>query len=385
MTAIDDSLDLADGGGPDESAKDAARRKRAREKMLVTAASSVAAVLIAFVLSGILLLITGKSPIDAYGKMYEVATSTRFLYETVDRSVPFIFAALAFAVAAKMNLFNIGVEGQFQFGLFWAAIAGAYSGLPGPINIVFMLLIGMLAGAAWATIAAVLLVRRNVSEIISTIMLNAIALQLMDWLFNEFFRFDTGTGTLDVRTKELPESSWMPDVVDGRINGMFLVAVATAVAYWVLVSKSRFGFRLRASGYNLKAASTSGINSKRMVVIAMAISGAIGGLVGMQYLLGDAHSYGPSRPTLYGFDGLAVALLGRNHPIGIILGALLWGFLDGVAGPLQLEDIPQSVVFVIQGITLLSVVIVNETVSRWYNRRTTERAAAELAAEGSAS
>lgn len=382
MSVVDETPVVADDPS---SARNAARRRRARERMLVTAASSVAAVLIAFILSGLLLLVTGKSPIAAYGKMWEVATSTRFLYETVDRSVPFIFAALAFAVAAKMNLFNIGVEGQFQIGLFWAAVAGAYSGLPGPINIVFMLVVGMAAGALWAMIAAVLLVRRNVSEIISTIMLNAIALQLMDWLFNEFFRFDTGSGTLDVRTKELPESSWMPDIIDGRVNGMLLVALGTCFLYWILVSKSRFGFRLRASGYNQVAASTAGIGSKRMIVISMAISGAIAGLVGIQYLLGDAHSYGPSRPTLYGFDGLAVALLGRNHPIGIILGALLWGFLDGVAGPLQLEDIPQSVVFVIQGITLLSVVIVNEAVSQWYNRRVTERAAAELASQGTAS
>jgi simple sugar transport system permease protein len=363
---------------------DAARRRRNVERMLITAASSVAAVLIAFALSGVLLLVTGKSPIDAYGTMLDAATSSRFLYETIDRAIPFIVAAVAFAVAAKMKLFNIGVEGQFQIGMFWAAIAGAYSGLPGPINIVFMLLVGMVAGALWSMIAAVLLVKRNVSEIISTIMLNAIALQVMDWLFNEYFRFDTGTGTLDVRTKELPEGSWMPDIIDGKVNGYLIVALLVCAVYWVLVSKIRFGFRLRASGFNPTAARASGIDSNKMIIVAMAISGAIAGLVGLKYLLGDAHSYGPSRPTNYGFDGLAVALLGRNHPVGIILAALLWGFLDGVSGPLQLEGIPQSVVLVIQGITLLSVVIVNESVSRWYNRRVTERAAADLAHEGAA-
>jgi simple sugar transport system permease protein len=118
-----------------------------------------------------------------------------------------------------------------------------------------------------------------------------------------------------------------------------------------------------------------------MVMIAMLISGAIAGLAGLQYLLGEAHSYGPARPSGYGFSGLSVALLGRNNAVGIVLAGLLWGFLEAAAGPLQLDDIPRSIVNVIQGITLFSVVIVNGIVSRWYTKRTTEAAAARLSME----
>ena len=361
--------------------RDAEAQRRRFEAGLVTAGSSVVAVLAAFVLSAVLLLVTGKNPGDVLSTMWEVAKDSRFQYETIDRAQPFIVAAIAFAIGAKMNLFNIGVEGQYLFGMFWAAVAGAYVDLPAVLHVPFVLVAGMVAGALWAGIAGYLKVRLNVSEVISTIMLNAIALQVIDWLFNDYFKFDDGSGALDVRTKPLPPSAHIGDLVDGKINGFVIVTALAVAAYYVLVSKSRFGFRLRASGLNANAAATSGISSKRMVTIAMLISGAVAGLAGLQYLLGDAHSYGPARPGNYGFNGLSVALLGRNHPIGIVLAALLWGFLESAAGPLQLDDIPRSIVNVIQGITLLSVVIINGIVARWYTKRTTERAAARLSAE----
>ena len=123
---------------------------------------------------------------------------------------------------------------------------------------------------------------------------------------------------------------------------------------------------------------TAGISSNRMIVTAMLMSGAIAGLAGMPSLLGDTHAYGPTRPDGYGFNGIAVALLGRNSPIGIVVAALLWGFLDSVAGPLQIAKIPQSIVLVIKAIILLTVVIVNEVVGRRVAKRTADRTAAAL-------
>jgi ABC-type uncharacterized transport system permease subunit len=344
---------------------------------LLTLGSSVAAVVLALAISGVLLAITGKNPFTAYQAMIDIGLSENKLLETVDRATPLMIAAVA--IGFKMNLFNIGVEGQFLFGMFWAAVAGAYVELPKPFHILFCLIVAMAAGAFWASIAAVLKVKRGVNEVISTIMLNAVALGVLDWLFNEYFREDTGGQTLDVRTKRLPDSAHFPNMLSGRVTGFIFVGLLVAVAFWVIVFKSRFGFRLRASGHNAIAAQTAGISANRMIVSALVLSGAIAGLAGMPYLLSEGYSYGPTRPDGYGFTGIAVALLGRNHPVGIVLGALLYGFLDAVAGPLQLQDIPQSIVRVIQGITLLTVVIVNEAVSRWHARRTTERAAAALA------
>lgn len=346
---------------------------------LLTLGSSLAAVALALAISGVLLAITGKNPFTAYQAMLEIGFSENKLLESVDRATPLMIAGVAVAVGFKMNLFNIGVEGQFLMGMFWAAVAGAYVDLPRPIHILFCCLVGMAAGAAWASIAAVLKVKRGVNEVISTIMLNSIALGVIDWLFNSHFRADTGGQTLDVRTKRLPPSAHFPDLFTNRVTGFVFVALLVAAVFWVIVFKSRFGFRLRASGHNSLAAQTAGISANRMVVAALMLSGAIAGLAGLPYLLSEGHSYGPTRPDGYGFTGIAVALLGRNHPIGIVLGALLYGFLDAVAGPLQLQGIPQSIVRVIQGITLLTVVVVNEAVGRWHARRTTERAAAALA------
>lgn len=346
---------------------------------LLTLGSSLAAVVLALAISGVLLAITGKNPFTAYSTMIDIGFSEDKLLESVDRATPLIIAATAVAVGFKMNLFNIGVEGQFLMGMFWAAVAGAYVDFPRPLHILFCCLVGMAAGAAWAAIAALLKVKRGVNEVIATIMLNSIALGVLDWLFNEYFRDDTGGQTLDVRTKRLPGSAHFPDLFSNRVTGLIFVALFVAAAFWVIVFKSRFGFRLRASGYNSLAAQTAGISADRMIVAALVLSGAIAGLAGLPYLLSEGHSYGPTRPDGYGFTGIAVALLGRNHPLGIVLGALLYGFLDAVAGPLQLEGIPQSIVRVIQGITLLTVVIVNEAVGRWHARRTTERAAAALA------
>jgi simple sugar transport system permease protein len=349
---------------------------------MVTIGSSLIAVIVALMISGLLLVITGEDPFAAFGKMAEVATNTDKLYETVQRAMPFIMSAVAFAVTAKLGLFNIGVEGQFLMGMFWAAVIGAYVELPTVLHIPFVIIVGSLAGALWGGIAGYLKVKRGVNEVISTIMLNAIALQVIDWLFNEFFRYDDGSGSLDVRTKQLPETAWMPDIVEDQLNGFVVVVLLVVIAYYVLVFRSRFGFRLRASGLNPEAARTSGINAKKMVMMAMLISGLIGGLVGLPYLMGESHSYGPTRPSGYGFTGIGVALLGRNHPVGIVVAGLLFGFLEATGGPLQLEGIPSSIVRVMQGITLFSVVIISGAADRWYAKRTTERAARDLQLAG---
>jgi ABC-type uncharacterized transport system permease subunit len=362
--------------------KSTGSRKADLERTLVTIGSSLVAVLVALIISGLLLAVTGKDPFAALAKLGDVATNTDKLYEAVSRSMPFIMSAVAFAVTAKLGLFNIGVEGQFLMGMFWAAVIGAYVDLPPVIHIPFVIVIGMLAGAAWGAIAGYLKVKRGVNEVISTIMLNAIALQIIDWLFNDFFRYDDGSGSLDVRTKQLPESAWMPDIIDNKLNGFIVVVLLVVVAYYVLVFRSRFGFRLRASGLNPGAARTAGISANRMVLLAMLISGLIAGLVGLPYLMGESHSYGPTRPSGYGFTGIGVALLGRNHPIGIVAAGLLFGFLEAAGGPLQLEGIPSSIVRVIQGITLLSVVIISGAADRWYAKRTTERAARDLQLAG---
>ena len=353
------------------------------QRSLVTLASSLGAVAIALIISALILAVTGKDPIAAYKKMLDAGLTGDKLLETMQRATPLMIAAVAVAIGFKMNLFNIGVEGQFLMGAFWAAVAGAYVHLPPVLHVTFCIIVAMTAGAAWASIAALLKVKRGVNEVITTIMLNSIALSLIDWLFQEFFVVEV-KGQLDSKTKILPRSAWIPDLVKNQLTSFILISLLVVFAFWVLVFKSRFGFRLRASGLNAVAARTAGISSQRMIVSSLLISGAVAGLAGLPSLLGNVHAYGPTRPDGYGFKGIAVALLGRNHPIGIVTAALLFGFLDSVAGPLQIEKIPQSIVTVMQAIILLTVVIVNEATTRWLNRRTAERTSAALHVAGAA-
>ncbi|MEZ5255462.1 MAG: ABC transporter permease [Ilumatobacteraceae bacterium] len=187
-----------------------------------------------------------------------------------------------------------------------------------------------------------------------------------------------------MKTKPLPTSAWMPDIVAGRVSGFAIVALLVAFVYWIVVFKSRFGYRLRASGENAVAARTSGISSRRMIVIAMLMSGGIAGLVGMQSVTGEIHAYGLGIPDNLGFNGIAVALLGRNHPLGIIAAAMLFGFLDSTGAALQLEKVPSSVIAVIQAILVLTVVIVNQVVKKRMDRRTAQRSLEAVQTVGAA-
>ena len=224
-------------------------------------------------------------------------------------------------------------------------------------------------------------ITRGINEVISTIMLNFISLSVMQWLFDNYMR-DDSDGGLRVTTTEIAPSGQVPDIVDGRLNGMWLVALFVVFCYWLIVFRSKFGFRLRSSGLNSTAAQTSGIAANRMIVVAMLLSGAIAGLVAMQSVVGEEYAYGPqATPTGFGFAGIAVALLGRNHPVGIVVAAMLFGFLDSTSAVLQLSGIPNSIVKVIQAVVVITVVIVNEATSRYMNHRTAEQTAAALRAD----
>ena len=350
------------------------------QRLAVTSASSVLAVVVALAICAVLLLITGKDPVEAYRTLFGAASDTAVLQDSLNRATPLFISAAAVAIGFKMNLFNIGVEGQMRVALLTTAVVGGLVELPAPLHILFCLLVAMAAGALWAGLAGWLKVKRGVNEVISTIMLNFVALALVGWAFEAFFRKKEQTEALLVKTEDLPTSAWFPDIIDRRLNGMLIVALLVLVAFWVLVWKTKFGFRLRASGGNPGAARVTGVDPKRMITISMLLSGAVAGLVGMRALMGDVHAYQNGLADQQGFNGIAVALLGRNHPVGIFFSGLLFGFLSAASGQLQLVDIPKEIVTIMQGIIVLAVVIINGAVKRIDDRRIQRRAAAELAA-----
>jgi simple sugar transport system permease protein len=342
-------------------------------RSLFTVVGSLFAILIALVLCGILLRSTGRNPIEIYRQMVIAAWKPKARLNILQRSTPLIISGVAVAIGFKMNLFNIGVEGQYRLATLFAAVVGATVNLPAIAHVSFCIAIAMLTGAIWAGIAAALKVGRGVNEVISTIMLNSIAIGLAGWLFDSYFRSTEG-GDLNVKSKELPTTAWMPNLVsgkDGTLNSFFLVALLVAFVYWVVVWATPFGFRLRATGAGAEATRVAGVNPSRMIVKTMLLSGAVAGLVGMSGVLGETpHAYSQGLAKDLGFTGIAVALLGRNHPVGIVFSAVLFAFLDRSAQALQLNGVPKEIVIIIQGITVLSVVIVNEALSRLYQRLT---------------
>jgi simple sugar transport system permease protein len=265
-----------------------------------------------------------------------------------------------------MNLFNIGVEGQYRVAAVVAAVFGGSTALPPGIHALAIILVAAVAGALWAAIPAILKVTRGVNEVISTIMMNGLALGLAAYLIRpDVFGELRGN---NIRTPEIPSSGWVPGISlggAGTIFGLVFLAVALGIGYWVMMNRTRFGFELRASGESSTAAAAGGVSAKKMILIAMLLSGAIAGLVSMPEILGRDHTYNLNFPAGIGFSGIAVALLGRNHPGGIAFGALLWAFLDKSGLALDNVGVPREIVTIMQGAIVLSVVVAYEVVRRY--------------------
>jgi ABC-type uncharacterized transport system permease subunit len=350
------------------------------------------AITVALVISAIVIALIGENPLDAFRVMTDLgdtpAQQVQSIVVILNRFVPLFLAGLAVSVAFRMGLFNIGVEGQYRLATILAAAVGAAVTLPGPLHLLVIVVVAVVVGALWAGIVGVLKVTRGVSEVISSIMLNFVALGLASYLLTGPLR-GSEEGASVVTTTPIAESGWFPDL-NGLLTGLGLaeprsdlygflvVAVIVGVLVAVLIKRTRFGFDLRATGMSPSAATASGVDARSMVVKTMLLSGAIAGLVGLPDLLGDTHQFGTEFTAGLGFLGIAVSLLGRNSPLGIAFAALLFAFLDRAALPLQFADIPSSVVTIIQGTIVLAVVIANE-IARRLALRSAERAGASAA------
>ena len=343
-------------------------------RLAVGLAAPLVAVVFALAISAIALALVGESPTQAFDVMWSKGTTRLSLLIAINRAVPLYLSALAVAIGFKMGLFNIGVDGQYRLAGLLAAAAGAAVTLPAPLHVMFVIVVAMAVGAGWAGIAGVLKVTRGVSEVISTIMLNFIATGLGAYLLATRFRVKDQQVT---QTATLPESGRLqpldklfdaigitvPPNVD--VYGFLGFAILIGIAFYVVVWRTRFGFDLRATGANASAAQASGVDARAMVVKTMLISGAIAGTVGLPQLLGFFYKYSLDFPSGLGFAGIAVALLGRNHPAGIAIAALLFGWLDRASQFLDFEQIPKEIAGIMRGVIVLAVVIAYELVRRF--------------------
>ena len=358
---------------------------RLRRVGLALAAPLVSAV-VAIAISSIVLELSGSDAIETFRTMIENGTKLESIVDMLNRATPLYLSAVAAAIGFRMNLFNIGVEGQYILAAFVAAVVGAELDLWAPLHIAAIMLTAMIVGALWSGLAGLLKVTRGVNEVISTIMLNFIAIAgLVAGLLPRFIDDPTATnqGTTPIgESGRLPNlNSWLEiftrEIGKGRrLTGVLVVAIVVGVIYHVVINRSRFGYDIRASGMNPTAARVGGVPPKRMVMYAMLGGGLVAGLVGMPEILSDTHAYDQGFIQGLGFAGIAVALLGRNTALGMALAALLFGFLDSSAAILQVSALASAeIVVIMQATILLVAVIAYEVVNRIRQRDEMRRAA----------
>jgi ABC-type uncharacterized transport system permease subunit len=277
------------------------------------------------------------------------------LSESLVASTPYIFAGLAVALGFKCGLFNIGAEGQLFIGAICSVWVGyAVTGLPIYLHLPLALLAGALGAGVWGAIPGFLKAKTGAHEVINTIMMNYIAYRLSDWLLHgPMMRpgFNPISPSI-LPTAELPR--FFDDPI--RFHAGFLVALALAVLVWWFLFKTTLGFEIRTVGENPDAAKYAGMNITRNFVLAMGLSGALAGLAGANEVLGVNHNLASAFSSGYGFDSIALALLGKSPPAGVVLAALLFGFLrSGATGMQSYAGIPIDIISIIQALVIIFV------------------------------
>jgi len=312
------------------------------------------AVVLALLVGSVFILYVGENPLKAYGILFtESLGSMRNIATTLQRATPLMFTGLAVAFAFRAGLFNIGAEGQLYIGAFCAVWVGISFNLPRIIHLPLAIFAAMVGGALWASIAGYLKAKLGVHEVINTIMLNFIALFLTDWLVTGPFH----GGSWVPETVRISSSAAFTRIyLPTRLTTAVYVAGIAAAAVYIILWKTKRGYELRAVGLNPDAAEYGGINVARNTVIAMAISGALAGLAGAEQILGLHNRFIVRFSSDLGFMGIAVALLGKNHPVGVLLAAVLFGALQaGSAAMDRSTAVPRELITIIQALIIFFV------------------------------
>jgi ABC-type uncharacterized transport system permease subunit len=273
--------------------------------------------------------------------------------DSMVQSVPYIFAGLAVALGFRAGLFNIGAEGQIGIGWMTAVVVGfAFRGLPMIIHLPLAILVGAIAGGLWSAIAGFLRARTGAHEVITTIMLNYISFRLSEWLLCGPLEAVQGT----CRTQEIAPSAYLPRFLDHPVTlhwGFMLALVAAAVTGWFLF-KTTWGYELRTVGANPNAARYGGMSVTRTWVLAMFLSGCLAGLAGVSQGLGISRNVALGFRAGYGFDAIALALLGKSHPTGVVAAAIIFGVLRAGAARMQsVAGVPTEIVQIVQALVIV--------------------------------
>lgn len=322
------------------------------------AARAVAPIVLALLVAALVLAVSGEDPLDVYGLMLREAFDgvDRFA-ATLTSATPVMFTGLATVVAFRAGVFNIGVEGSFVAGGLAAAVLGAgLVGLPGPLLILVALAGGAVTGLAVAAGPGVLRAWWGVDEVVTTLMVNFIVAGVAAWLVNNFL---LAPGVANSSTPLVAEHAFLPRLLPpSQLSLGIVIALALVVAYGLWVRGSAPGYELRMVGANPRFAIAHGVRVRRVIVLAMLLSGAIGGIGGGVHALGVVHRFVQGFSPGYGFTGIAVALLGRNSAVGVVIAATLFGALASAGATVQLfSGIPLDIVNVLEGTVMIFAVV----------------------------
>jgi general nucleoside transport system permease protein len=334
---------------------------------LAGAVAPVLAVVLAVIVGAVVVLFSGQNPLTAYQQLVVGAVGTpNDVSETLVASVPLMLTGMAVAFAFRTGLFNIGAEGQLYIGAIASAYVGYKINIPGVFLIPLCLAAAAAGGALWAGIGGFLRATRGAHEVITTMMLNYIAILLSAYLLDPSplglpgpMEETTSPGV----TQTPPMHAFLPGIVpsslipDARLNAGLIVALIAAVVFWFILWRTTLGYRIRAVGLNPKAAAYGGVNVGFTITVAMFIAGAFAGLGGMVQVFGlSPYVLNSTFSSGYGYNAIAVALLGRNRPTGILLGAILFGALEHGGNVMQGNaGISLHLVEIVQGLIILFV------------------------------
>lgn len=324
----------------------------------------VIAVLAAFAVGSVFVLAIGDNPIETYSLLIGSALWwPDGIGYTLFLATPLIFTGLAVAVAFRAGLLNIGAEGQLYVAAFATAWTGiVFGSLPAIVLVPLCFVAAVVAGAGWGAIPGLLKARFGSHEVINTIMMNFIAIALVSYFTQYHYRT---AGDPILQTAPISTAAYIPrlgNIIPGLparipLNVAFLLALAMCALVYVFLWRTKWGYEMRATGSNPDAAEYGGISVRRQIVLAMAISGGLAGMVGINEVLGYRHRYYDGFSDNYGFTGIAVALLGRNHPVGVIFAALLFAVLTrgGIPVDAFTRNVTKDIVQILQATIILFV------------------------------
>jgi simple sugar transport system permease protein len=350
------------------------------------------AVIFALLVGAIVIMLIGENPVFVYKTLFSTAIGNRDGWGNVlFRATPLIFTGLAVAFAFRCGLFNIGGEGQMYIGTFLATWVGfTFTNLPAFILIPLCILTAAAGGALWAAVPGILKAKTGVHEVIVTIMMNWIAASLTFFLVLKFKAAPTeamvaaGVKQMIPHTSEIAEAARLPRLYNifkflnidfpsyNQVNVSFFIAIGVAVLAYYILWKTNLGYEIRAVGYSPLAAEYGGISVAKNIILAMVISGAFAGLVGTNEVMGFKYRWRQELFTGLGFNGIAVALLGKNHPLGVVLAAILFGILNyggAIVNIFTEGRIPRELIMVLQAVIVIFVVISDEVVKRLIRQR----------------